>query len=59
MAVAYMQGGVLRNEVEAHGPGWLERVTEEVEAALTTSFGKGPMKVPNQALLVTARRPPT
>jgi hypothetical protein len=32
-------------------------VTEAVLNTLVASFGDGPMKVPNQALLVTAYRP--
>jgi SAM-dependent methyltransferase len=34
MATAYIQGGVLRNEIEAHGPEWLEQVTDAVTQAI-------------------------
>lgn len=57
MATAYVQGGVLRHEIEAHGPGWLERATQVVSDALVATFGDGPVAVPNQALLVTAHKP--
>lgn len=58
VAMAAVQGSFLRPTIEAYGPEWLERATEIVSNAISTSFGEGPLSVPNQALLVTTHKPP-
>jgi ubiquinone/menaquinone biosynthesis C-methylase UbiE len=58
VAIAAVQGNFLRPKIEAYGPEWLERATEAVSNALSTSLGEGSLSVPNQALLVTAHKPP-
>jgi ubiquinone/menaquinone biosynthesis C-methylase UbiE len=58
VAIAAVQGNFLRPTIEAFGPEWLERATETVSDAISSSFGQGPVSVPNQALLVTAHKPP-
>jgi ubiquinone/menaquinone biosynthesis C-methylase UbiE len=56
VAIAAVQGNLLRPKIEAYGPEWLERATETVSKAVTSSFGEGSLSVPNQALLVTAHK---
>jgi ubiquinone/menaquinone biosynthesis C-methylase UbiE len=58
VAIAAVQSNFLRPKIEAYGPGWLERATETVSNAITTSFGDELLSVPNQALLVTAYKRP-
>ena len=40
-AIAYCQGTLLRNEIEARDPSALENVTARVEAAIGKTFGEG------------------
>ncbi|MEA2745772.1 MAG: hypothetical protein QOG25_4143 [Acetobacteraceae bacterium] len=57
-ANGYFRGTNATNEIAARGPGWLERAIKETASVLAARFGHGPIAMPNQALLVTARRSP-
>jgi len=55
-AMGFCQGTPLRGEIEAMGPGQLERATDAVTAALAARFGQGPIEGRIQAIVVTASR---
>lgn len=55
-AVGICQGTPMRAEIEALGPGALERATDAAEAAIAARFGTGAIEAPIQALVVEARR---
>jgi ubiquinone/menaquinone biosynthesis C-methylase UbiE len=55
-ANGFFRGTNGSNEIEARGPGFLEKGIEMTASALTARFGDGPLAMPNQALLVTAMR---
>jgi SAM-dependent methyltransferase len=56
-AIGYFRGTNASSEIEARGPGQLERAIEHMASVLGARFGDGPFAIPNQALLVTALRP--
>jgi ubiquinone/menaquinone biosynthesis C-methylase UbiE len=56
-ANGFFRGTNGSNEIEARGPGWLEKGIDLTAAALVTRYGDGSLAMPNQALLVTAIRP--
>jgi ubiquinone/menaquinone biosynthesis C-methylase UbiE len=56
-AYAMCQGGVIRGAIEALGTGKLDEAHKAVTRAIAARFGSGPIEAPNQALLVTSRRP--
>jgi len=53
-AIGLCQGGSSRAEIEARDPGGLERVTEQVAAAVARHFGPGPITGQSRALFVIA-----
>jgi ubiquinone/menaquinone biosynthesis C-methylase UbiE len=53
-AIGYCQGTPLRGEIEAMGPGALERATDAVAEAIAARFGSGPVEVAIQAIVVSA-----
>ncbi|HEV1999122.1 MAG TPA: methyltransferase domain-containing protein, partial [Xanthobacteraceae bacterium] len=53
-AIGLCQGGSSRSEIEARDPGGLERVTDQVAAAVAERFGPGPITARSRALFVTA-----
>lgn len=53
-AVAYCQGTLLRNEIEARGPGRLEAVTDHVTAAIASRHGHDEIAAKIQAHLIVA-----
>ncbi|MBN9510100.1 MAG: methyltransferase domain-containing protein [Alphaproteobacteria bacterium] len=53
-AVAYCQGTLLRNEIEAREPGKLEAATDYAEAALTDRHGCGEIAAKVQAHVIVA-----
>ncbi len=55
-AMGYCQGSPLRGEIEAKGPGQLERATDAVAAALAERFGRGAIEGKIQAIVVSAIR---
>jgi ubiquinone/menaquinone biosynthesis C-methylase UbiE len=55
-AIGFCQGSPLRGEIEAMGPGQLERATDAVATALGARFGHGPIEGKIQAIVVTASR---
>jgi ubiquinone/menaquinone biosynthesis C-methylase UbiE len=55
LAIGFCQGSPLRNEILARDPDGLNRVTEQVEAALVATFGAAPFTAPFQAHVVTAK----
>jgi ubiquinone/menaquinone biosynthesis C-methylase UbiE len=55
-AMGYCQGSPLRGEIEAKGPGQLERATDAVAAALAEHFGRGAIEGKIQAIVVSATR---
>jgi ubiquinone/menaquinone biosynthesis C-methylase UbiE len=56
VAVGYCQGTPMRGEIEAQGPGALEKATAAVEAVLAARFGKGAIEGRIQAIMVSAER---
>jgi SAM-dependent methyltransferase len=54
-AFAITQGHPVRQEVEARGKGLLERVAESLANNVARRYGSGPVSIPNQAIIVTAR----
>ena len=55
-AVAYCQGTILRNEIEARDPARLEEATDAVEQAIAQRFGAGPVDGKLQAHIITGER---
>lgn len=55
-AVALCQGTPMRAEIEAYGPGALERGTDAVAAEIAGRFGEGPFDAPICALIIEASR---
>jgi ubiquinone/menaquinone biosynthesis C-methylase UbiE len=55
-AIAYCQGGPLRNEIEARGTGRLDEATNRAAEAVAQRFGKGPVDSRIQAFVVVATR---
>jgi ubiquinone/menaquinone biosynthesis C-methylase UbiE len=55
-AIGFCQGSPLRGEIEAFGPGALEKATDAVAAALAGRFGRGPIEGKIQAIVVSAGR---
>ncbi|HZP20391.1 MAG TPA: class I SAM-dependent methyltransferase [Bauldia sp.] len=53
-AVAYCQGTVLRNEIEARGPGRLESVTDSVASVIAGKHGTGEVAAKIQAHIIVA-----
>jgi ubiquinone/menaquinone biosynthesis C-methylase UbiE len=53
-AVAYCQGTVFRNEIEARAPGKLEAVTDYVESAIADKHGRGEVAAKIQAHIIKA-----
>jgi ubiquinone/menaquinone biosynthesis C-methylase UbiE len=53
-AVAYCQGTVLRNEIEAREPGKLEFATDYAETAIAQKHGSGPVSAKIQAHIILA-----
>jgi hypothetical protein len=53
-AVAYCQGTVLRNEIEAREPGKLEAATDHAAAVLASRHGSGAVTAKIQAHVITA-----
>jgi SAM-dependent methyltransferase len=53
-AIAYCQGTVLRNEIEARAPGKLQAATDYAEAAIAERHGKGEVSAKIQAHVVMA-----
>jgi len=53
-AVAYCQGTVLRNEIEARGPGKLEAATDYAASAIADKHGSGEVAAKIQAHVITA-----
>src|SRR5262249_52463248 len=53
-AVAYCQGTLLRNEIEARDPGKLEFATDYVAAAIADKHGRGAVAAKIQAHVVLA-----
>jgi ubiquinone/menaquinone biosynthesis C-methylase UbiE len=56
-ADGWFRGTNASNEIQARGDGYLEKGIAATAAALELTYGKGPLALPNQALLVTAVRP--
>jgi ubiquinone/menaquinone biosynthesis C-methylase UbiE len=55
-AIGFCEGSPLRGEIEAMGPGELERATDAVAAALAAQFGQGPIEGNIQAIVISASR---
>jgi ubiquinone/menaquinone biosynthesis C-methylase UbiE len=55
-AVAYCQGTLLRNEIEARAPGKLDSVTDTVASALADKHGQGAVVAKIQAHVIVAAR---
>jgi SAM-dependent methyltransferase len=55
-ALAYCQGTILRNEIEARDPARLGEATDAVEHAIAQRFGAGAVDGKLQALIVTVER---
>lgn len=55
-AIGICQGTPMRAEIEALGPGTLDRATDAAAAAIEARFGVGPIEAPMQALVVEVRR---
>ena len=55
-AIGLCQGTPMRGEIEAQGPGQLERATDAVAAALARRFGQGAIEGRIQAVVVSASR---
>lgn len=55
-AVAYCEGTILRNEIEARDPARLDEATDAVEQAIAQRFGAGPMDGKLQAHIITIER---
>jgi ubiquinone/menaquinone biosynthesis C-methylase UbiE len=55
-AIGFCQGSPLRNEIEAKGPGSLEKATQAALAALTARFGDDPPEGRMQAHVIAAHR---
>ena len=53
-AVAYCQGTLLRNEIEARGPGKLDAATDYAEAAIADRHGRGAVAAKIQAHVIVA-----
>ncbi len=53
-AVAYCQGTLLRNEIEARAPGSLDAATDHAEAALVAKHGRGAVAAKIQAHVIMA-----
>jgi ubiquinone/menaquinone biosynthesis C-methylase UbiE len=53
-AVAYCQGTLLRNEIEARGPGKLDAATDHAEAAIADRHGRGAVAAKIQAHVIVA-----
>ncbi|MFA5122257.1 hypothetical protein [Zavarzinia sp.] len=53
-AVAYCQGTLLRNEIEARKPGSLQAATDHAEAAITARHGSGAVAAKIQAHVILA-----
>jgi ubiquinone/menaquinone biosynthesis C-methylase UbiE len=53
-AVAYCQGTVLRNEIEARAPGRLEAATDEATSAIAARHGSGEVAAKIQAHVIMA-----
>jgi ubiquinone/menaquinone biosynthesis C-methylase UbiE len=53
-AVAYCQGTLLRNEIEARDPGRLEAATEYAESAIANKHGSGEVAAKIQAHVIVA-----
>jgi SAM-dependent methyltransferase len=53
-AVAYCQGTLLRNEIEAREPGKLEAATDYAEAAIADRHGRGEVAAKIQAHVIMA-----
>jgi ubiquinone/menaquinone biosynthesis C-methylase UbiE len=53
-AVAYCQGTLLRNEIEARDPGKLESATDDVAAAIADRHGRGEVAAKIQAHVIMA-----
>jgi len=56
VARAICQGTPMRGEIEALGPGELERATDAAEAAVARRFGDGAIEAPISALVVEVDR---
>jgi ubiquinone/menaquinone biosynthesis C-methylase UbiE len=56
-ADGWFRGTNASNEIQAQGEGLLEKGIVATAAALTETYGKGPLEMPNQALLITAITP--
>jgi ubiquinone/menaquinone biosynthesis C-methylase UbiE len=55
LALAYCQGTLLRNEIEAREPGKLEAVTDYVASAIADKYGNGEVSAKIQAHVIMAR----
>jgi SAM-dependent methyltransferase len=55
-ALAYCQGTILRNEIEARDPARLGEATDAVERAIAQRFGAGAVDGKMQALIITVER---
>jgi ubiquinone/menaquinone biosynthesis C-methylase UbiE len=55
-AIGVVLGGVVRDEIAARGTDWLERVIAGIASTMMTRYGDGPDAIPNQALIIVARR---
>ncbi len=55
-AIGFCQGSPMRGEIEAMGPGQLEKATDAVAAALAARFGQGPIQGKIQAIVISASR---
>jgi ubiquinone/menaquinone biosynthesis C-methylase UbiE len=55
-AIGFCQGSPLRGEIEAMGPGQLEKATDAVATALAARFGQGPIEGNIQAIVISASR---
>jgi SAM-dependent methyltransferase len=55
-AIGLCQGTPMRAEIEAFGPGALEKGTAAAEAEIAGRFGPGPLEAPMQALVIEATR---
>ncbi len=55
-AVAFCQGTLLRNEIEARAPGRLAEATDVAAEALERRYGSGPVDAPMQAHVVVVER---
>ena len=56
-ALAMVQGGAMRAEIEAMGSGQIERAIDAVAAAFADRSGTGEVGFPNQAIVISAQRP--